>query len=67
MKNLWIIGIVMTWVIICIIGILSWETMIDMYQGLVLGMVISAVVYGLSSFAGRNNEYDEYGDYRVKF
>lgn len=67
MKNLWIIGIVMTWVMICIIGILSWETMIDMYQGLVLGMVISAVVYGLSNFAGRNNEYDEYGDYRVKF
>ena len=67
MKNLWIIGIVVTWAIIAIVGMLSWETQMDMYQGLVLGTVISATVYGLSSFAGRNNEYDEYGDYRVKF
>ena len=67
MKNLWIIGIVITWVIIAIIGMLSWETQMDMYQGLVLGTVISATVYGLSSFASKNNEYDEYGDYRVKF
>lgn len=67
MKNLWIIGVVLTWMIIAIVGMLSWETLIDMYQGLVLGVVISATVYGLSSFASRNNEYDEYGDYRVKF
>lgn len=67
MKNLWIIGVVLTWMIIAIVGMLSWETLIDMYQGLVLGVVISATVYGLSSFANRNNEYDEYGDYRVKF
>lgn len=67
MKNLWIIGIVVTWMIIAIIGMLSWETQMDMYQGLVLGTVISAIVYGLSSFASKNNEYDEYGDYRVKF
>lgn len=67
MKNLWIIGIVITWAIIAVIGMLSWETQIDMYQGLVLGTVISATVYGLSNFASRNNEYDEYGDYRVKF
>ena len=67
MKNLWIIGVVLAWAIICIIGMLSWETSIDMYQGLVLATGISAAVYGFSSFAGKSNEYDEYGDYKVKF
>ena len=67
MKDLWIIGIVITWIIVAVIGMLSWETRIDMYQGLVLAMVISSAIYGLSSFSSRNNEYDEYGDYRVKF
>lgn len=67
MKNLWIIGLITAWVIICIVGILSWECRADMYQGIVLVFGICAMIFGFSKFAGRNNEYDEYGDYRVKF
>lgn len=67
MKNLWIIGIVIIWVMIAIIGMLSWETRIDMYQGLVVAIIVSMAVYGYSSYSGKDNEYDEYGDYKVKF
>lgn len=64
MKNLWIIGIIVAWVIICIIGMLSWECKTDMYQGIALSLGICVMIYQFSKFAGKNNEYDEYGDYR---
>lgn len=67
MKNLWIIGIIVAWAIICIIGIFSWECKTDMYQGIGLGLGICIAVYTLSKFSKQDNEYDEYGDYRVKF
>ena len=67
MKNLWIIGIIIAWVIVCITGMLSWECRTDMYQGIGLIVGICAMIFWFSKFAGRSNEYDEYGDYIVKF
>lgn len=68
MKNLWIVGIIVTWVIICVIGMLSWECKTDMYQGIILVMGICTAVCGFSSgFARQNDEYDEYGNYKVKW
>lgn len=67
MKNLWLIGIVFAWMIISIIGMLSWECRTDMYQGIGLSLGICVIVYSFSKFARQNNEYDEYGDYRQKY
>ena len=63
MKNLWIVGIVLTWAIVSVIGMLSWECMADMYQGIVLSLAITVAIYCVSQFSKKNNEYDEYGNY----
>ena len=67
MKNLWIVGIVIAWMIISVVGMLSWECRTDMYQGIVLSLGITAMIYGFSKFAGKSNEYNEYGEYRQKY
>ena len=48
MKNVWIIGIVVAWTIISIIGMLSWECRADMYQGIALSLGICVAVYSFS-------------------
>ena len=67
MKNVWIIGIVVAWTIISIIGMLSWECRADMYQGIALSLGICVAVYSFSKCAEQDNEYDEYGDYRRNY
>lgn len=67
MKNIWLISIIIAWVIISVVGMLSWECRADMYEGIILSLGICIGIYSISSFAKQNNEYDEYGDYRKRY
>lgn len=62
-----VLAVVITWLVICIVGILGWKTRTDMYQGIMLGLGIVALVFGFNAVAGDESEYDEYGNYRENY
>ena len=56
------IAIVLTWLLIIAGGVVIWETPIDAYEGILMGIVISVLT--IICFGREPEQYDEYGNYR---